>query len=256
MRWNVLLSHPLPAPDNMALDEALMARARHTPEGVLRVYGWSRPSLSFGRNQPAVGLYDVEAAERAGVGFVRRLTGGRALLHHREVTYSVTAPAGKAESIRESYQWINRLLIDGLARLGVSASMADGKGATRVPDSTPCFEVPSSGELVVDGRKLVGSAQWRDGGALLQHGSILIEDDQALAVSLLRVQVPPPPRPATLRAVMGRVPDAAEVMAALADALAARTGRAPRELAVDDALAASAAAARLRYSGNEWTWRR
>src|SRR5688572_11833344 len=117
MRWNVLLSPPLPGPDNMALDEALMARASHTGEGVLRVYGWSQPSLSFGRNQAAVGLYDLEAAERAGVGFVRRLTGGRALLHHREVTYSVTAPAGTGGSTRESYQWINRLLIDGLARL-------------------------------------------------------------------------------------------------------------------------------------------
>lgn len=256
MRWHLLLSPPLSGADNMALDEALMVRARRSGESVLRVYEWSSPTLSLGRNQPAAGLYDAEAARRAGVRFVRRLTGGRALLHHREITYSVTAPAPVNGSIRESYAWINRLLIDGLARLGVEAGAATGRGITPVPGVTPCFEVPSAGELVVAGRKLVGSAQWRDAGAMLQHGSMLIEDDQSLAVSLLVDPVPLPPRPATLREAMGRVPDAAEVMDALAAVLRDRGEGECSTMEIDEALAADAASARSRYLSAEWTWRR
>lgn len=256
MRWRLLLTPPLPGADNMALDEALMARARGTGESVLRVYEWNGPTLSLGRNQQAAGLYDAEAAARSGIGFVRRLTGGRALLHHREITYSVTAPAERDASIRESYEWINRLLIDGLSRLGVQASLATGRGTAMAPGVTPCFEVPAKGELVVGGRKLVGSAQWRDAGALLQHGSMLVDDDQSLAVSLLRSPVPVSARPATLREAMGRAPDAAEVMEALAAVLRDRREGECSTLEVDGALAAEASRARVRYLSDEWTWRR
>ena len=256
MRWRTLLSPPLPGADNMALDEALMDRARLSGEAVLRVYTWSEPTLSFGRNQRAAGLYDLEAAATAGVGFVRRPTGGRALLHHREFTYSVTAPAPREGSIRESYHWINRLLIDGLRRLGIGAELATGEKRARVPDATPCFEVPSTGELVVEGRKLVGSAQWRDAGALLQHGSILIDDDQRFASSLLRAGTAAPPPPATLRSVLGRVPDAMEMMDALAASLRSRADGEVAGLVFDEALAAAAAGRRRRYAEDEWTWRR
>lgn len=256
MHWRLLLTPPLPGADNMALDEALMARARQTGESVLRVYEWSAPTLSLGRNQRAAGLYDVAAAARAGVAFVRRATGGRALLHHREITYSITAPAERDASIRESYESINRLLIDGLSRLGVRASPATGRGTALAPGVTPCFEVPAKGELVVGGRKLVGSAQWRDAGALLQHGSMLVDDDQSLAVSLLRSPVPPPARPATLREAMGRAPDAAEVMEALATVLRERRDGECSTMEVDGVLAANASGARSRYLSDEWTWRR
>lgn len=256
MRWHLLLSPPLSGADNMALDEALMTRARRSGESVLRVYQWNSPTLSLGRNQPGAGLYDTEAARRAGVGFVRRLTGGRALLHHHEITYSVTAPAPANGSIRESYAWINRLLIDGLSRLGVEARVATAHRNAPVPGVTPCFEVPSAGELVVAGRKLVGSAQWRDAGAMLQHGSMLIDDDQSLAVSLLKEPVPLPPRPATLREALGRVPDAAEVMDALATVLRCRGQGQCSTMEVDEALATEASSARTRYLSPEWTWRR
>lgn len=256
MPWRLLLTPPLPAGDNMALDEALLARARLTGEHVLRVYEWDRPSLSLGRNQRARGSYDLDRAAEAGVVIVRRITGGRALLHHREITYSVTGPASASGSLRESYAWINRLLLDGLSRLGVMASVVERGKRAAVPDATPCFEVPSAGELVVDGRKLVGSAQWRDAGAMLQHGSILVEDDQPLAASLLLIPVPAPPRPATLHEVIGRVPDAEEIMDALGRALQFRTGDAAVPLQIDDVLAASAATLRERYLSDSWTWRR
>lgn len=256
MRWRLLLTPPLPAGDNMALDEALLARARLTGEHVLRVYQWEGPSLSLGRNQRAKGSYDLHRAAEAGITIVRRITGGRALLHHREITYSVTGPASASGSLRESYAWINRLLLDGLSRLGVMASVAERGTRAAVPDATPCFEVPSAGELVVEGRKLVGSAQWRDAGAMLQHGSILVEDDQALAASLLLMPMPAPPRPATLHEVMGRMPDAEEVFDALGTALQSRIGRAAVPLRVDDGLAASVATLRERYRSDAWTWRR
>lgn len=201
----------------MALDEALMAHAAHAGHWVLRVYAWSRPTLSLGRNQRAAGLYDEEAIAAAGVGVVRRPTGGRALLHDAEVTYSVTAPLATAGSLREAYGRINRILVAGLRRLGVDAGIADASGGARVlpPGLAPCFDLPAPGELVAGGRKLVGSAQWREGGALLQHGSILVDGDQSLAASLLRAPLPPPPAPATLRGLLGRPPSLAEVAAAL-----------------------------------------
>src|SRR5574338_791147 len=113
MDWRLLLTPPLGGVENMALDEARMERARSSRETVFRVYSWTQPTLSFGRNQTARGAYSPERADERGVAVVRRLTGGRALLHHREVTYSVTAPLVLGASLRESYGRINRLLVDG-----------------------------------------------------------------------------------------------------------------------------------------------
>ena len=237
--------------DNMALDEALMARAARTGEAVLRIYGWSRPTLSLGRNQTARGKYDLALARERGVEFVRRPTGGRAVLHHREVTYSVTAPAALLGSLRESYTSINRLLLEGLRRLGVDASEADPAGVAPRPGVAPCFVVPVKGEIVAGGRKLVGSAQVRENDTLLQHGSVLVDDDQALASALLAVPVPAPPPPATLRSLLGRAPSLEEVAGALSAAL-------PRAepLEMDAALADATRSASRRYRDPEWTWRR
>src|SRR4051794_837993 len=91
-RWRVLLAPPRSGAENMARDSALQLRAASTSETVFSIYSWDRPTLSFGRHQPAAGLYDVERLRAATVDIVRRPTGGRAILHHREVTYSVTAP--------------------------------------------------------------------------------------------------------------------------------------------------------------------
>jgi lipoate-protein ligase A len=255
MRWRILVTPPLDGVDNMALDHALLDRARSAGEAVLRVYGWRRPTLSLGRNQPARGLYDLPAAGRLGVAVLRRPTGGRALLHHREVTYSVTAPAA-GRAVRESYARINRLLLDGLRRLGVDAALAAPAGAARPPSVAPCFEAPTAGEVVVGGRKLVGSAQWRDGDALLQHGSILIDDDQPLVAALTQAPVPPPPPPATLRALLGRAPSLVEVADALRASVAEREDPAVGELPADDGLAAAARAYAARYADDDWTWRR
>jgi lipoate-protein ligase A len=251
VRWRVLLSEPLDGASNMALDEALMLRAGRTKEAVLRVYGWARPTLSLGRNQSARDKYDIEGARERGTDFVRRPTGGRAVLHHREITYSVTAPVSALGTLRESYTVINRLLIHGLRLLGVDAREADPRGATPKPGVLPCFVVPTKGEIVADGRKLVGSAQVRVGEALLQHGSVLVDDDQALASALLLAPVAPPPPPATLRELLGRAPSLGEVASALAAALPDA-----RPLAGDPLLEHDTLAARERYLDAAWTWRR
>lgn len=256
LRWRYLISAPLDGAANMALDEALLARAAETGESVLRIYGWSVATLSLGRNQPARRVYDLKRARQLGVRFVRRPTGGRALLHHREVTYSVTARTDSLGDLGESYGRINRLLIEGLCALGADVSVATAAGLAPPPTVLPCFERPVSGEIVAQGRKLVGSAQWRDGGALLQHGSILLEDDQTLAADLLLEPCDPPPPPATLSMLLDRLPAVGEITDALLDALHQLEDDRAEPLAMDGWLTGRASMALARYQDEEWTWRR
>jgi lipoyl(octanoyl) transferase len=254
-RWRFLLTVPATGSENMALDEALMSRARMTGEWVLRVYSWSAPTLSLGRNQHARLAYDPSTLVDAKVAVVRRPTGGRAVLHDREVTYSVTAPALDAGALQESYGRVNRLLLDGLRSLGVAVEVAQVARAPK-PDFSPCFDRPSPGELMVAGQKLDGSAQWREQGALLQHGSILIDGDQAPVSALLREPNSPPTPPATLRALLGREPTVTEVATALFDAVRRREDSQACELTTDASLLHATTELRRRYESPDWTWRR
>lgn len=240
----------------MALDEALMRRAVHTGVPILRIYSWSTPTLSFGRNQSAIGRYDPERITARGIGVVRRPTGGRAILHHREVTYSVTAPVDALGSARESYARINRLLLYGLERLGVAARVETGVGRAPRPTDAPCFEVPVAGELSVGGRKLAGSAQWRDGGGLLQHGSILVEDDQTAIADLMTSSPGPSPPPATLGAALGWAPTAGQVAEAMFDAVRALEDDSAQPAGPDDELAHVVLDTLDDYLDDHWTWRR
>ena len=256
MDWRLLLTPPLAGDENMALDEALMERARSTQETVFRVYSWSHPTLSFGRNQTARGAYLPGLAAERGVSVVRRLTGGRALLHHHEVTYSVTAPVDAGSSLRESYHRINRLLVTGLRRMGVPVSIAAPTSRAAPPTASPCFERPAAGELIVGERKLVGSAQWRDEGAMLQHGSILVEDDQQLVAELSGNPGINPPPAATLSNALGRRPTSHEVADALFDAVRSLECATARELELDPEISLSMQQALARYRNETWTWRR
>lgn len=259
----------------MALDEALMNRARATGDWTLRVYGWSAPTLSLGRNQTARGAYRSDLLYERGIAVVRRPTGGRAILHHREATYSVTGPVRHAGELAESYQRINRLLVAGLAALGVDARVVDEgrSGRSRetalahagaqasTPGLLPCFDHPSPGEIVYGARKLVGSAQWRCDGALLQHGSLLIDDDQTQIPALLNDAAPSLPvsrpfEPATLRSAIGRAPALEEIAEVLFDAVRALEDPKACPLGEDEGLAREARELRARYLDDEWTWRR
>jgi len=254
--WRVMLVPPRSGAENMARDAGLLDRARETGEAVLSVYSWQAPTLSLGRNQTAAGRYDVDVMKERGIDVVRRPTGGRALLHWHEVTYSVTAP-DTGDSLNASYGRINRILLSALSRLGVEASeSATGNPAER-PGELPCFAAPSNGELVVGGAKLVGSAQYRENGALLQHGSILLRDDQPIIASLLRSTAPQlrPGRAATLTDELGRGPSVAEVATHLFESVGALEDDDARPL--DEADTREYTARHVAEYENElWTWRR
>lgn len=256
-RWRLLIAAPRSGAENMARDTALQARAARSGETVFSIYSWSSPTLSFGRNQPASGLYDLGKIRAAGIDVVRRPTGGRAILHHREVTYSVTAPVKEAATLRETYSRINRILQTGLSRLGVAVEPASFSGRAAAPSVRPCFETPAEGELVAHGSKLVGSAQWRDDGALLQHGSILVNDDQASLPSLSAGAWSGGETiaPATLHALLGRAPSAQEVASVMFDAVRSLEDADASELAEDD-IRDETLEHVPHFLDEDWTWRR
>ena len=255
-RWRTMLAPPRSGAENMARDAGLMDRARETGEAVLSVYSWEKPTLSLGRNQAAAGKYDLEALNERDIDVVRRPTGGRALLHWHEVTYSVTAPIDD-DSLGVSYRRINGILLEGLSRLGVRAFESNGDGPTPSPGELPCFSAPANGELVAGGAKLVGSAQYRERGALLQHGSILLRDDQPLIASLLRSPSPHlrPAKAATLIEELGREPSIDEVASHLFGAVRALEDDSARPLEERD-VHEHAAAHLAEYRNELWTWRR
>jgi lipoate-protein ligase A len=255
-QWRLLTTPPATGAENMALDEALMARARTSGEWTFRVYSWSVPTISLGRNQSAVGRYDLVAIGARGLSVVRRPTGGRAILHDREITYSVTAPVEGAGDLPASYVRINRILLDGLARLGVNAAVAGRHERASSPGMTPCFDEPSPGELTLGGRKLAGSAQWRSDGALLQHGSILIEDDQSVLAELAAGSQRSIPAPATLAAALGAAPPLVQLAGVFGAAVRALEDPGATELEIDADLRAQSDRLVVRYLDDEWTWRK
>ena len=172
----------------MACDLALMDAARVDHVGIVRVYEWSTPTVSFGRNERTAGIYVTQSLAEAGLAAVRRPTGGRALLHSREVTYSVAMPISDDSRWTAAYDLVNARLLQAMQALQVPANIVGDAhkpaGATRVPGVTVhaaaqvCFSGIAAGEIAAGGRKLIASAVWRERGVYLQHGSILLHDDQ------------------------------------------------------------------------------
>lgn len=180
----------------MAVDAALLDHGRDRSYGVWRTYAWERPTVSFGRHEAVRTRFHAQSLASAGLDAVRRPTGGRALLHASEVTYSVSMPIADRTPWQAVYAGINDILLSALRTLGVAATVVDAATAPPVrPDGPVCFDHPAVGEIVVGGAKLVGSAVWRERGAYLQHGSILLHNDQsrlstAMSVSPSAADVP------------------------------------------------------------------
>lgn len=253
----------------MATDSALLASVRAGAPPVLRLYRWSPACLSFGRNQPARGLYDRARARDLGIEFVRRPTGGLAVLHDAELTYAVVVPVGVLGGPRATYCAINHALTAALRRLGAPVDLA-GPSAPAALDAgaPPCFAAPAAGEVVAGDRKLVGSAQRMECRTVLQHGSILLHGDQRRLTGLRTAPDPegagagddaPPagaPAHATLADVLGRVPAWDELVAAVTTAFPAHTGipLAPAGLARSER--ESARALTEQFDDDAWTWRR
>lgn len=256
-RWRVLVDGYRSGPENMARDHAL-ALEREPGVGVLRIYGWARPTVSFGRNEPARGLYDPGAADREGVRFVRRPTGGRAVLHDEEITYCVVSPPRAWGGVRDAYKAINRGLVTALRVLGVDARLAGAPEGGEPPLSAgPCFQIPAEGEIVARGRKLVGSAQARVEGALLQHGSVLLSGSQdSLARIGPEAAAEAGARPVTLRSLLGSVPAWNDLVGALVDGFSGALGGGWDQSDFTSGEIRAAADLRARYASEEWTWRR
>jgi lipoate-protein ligase A len=191
--WRFLDTGFLTGYENMAIDEAVFigCREKKLPP-TIRIYGWTPPAVSLGYFQKAENAVDLEACRRRGVDVVRRLSGGRSVLHHRELTYSIicregTPPLGS--SVLETYKTISKCLITTLKALGLDVKWVasrDKHAASMAKDKTAsCFSSPSWYEITVEGKKICGSAQKRGDGVLLQHGSLLIEYDPELLAEVL-----------------------------------------------------------------------
>jgi lipoate-protein ligase A len=254
LRWRVHRDGADTGSWNMAMDHAL-ARTLEAGHAEVRFYGWVPHTVSFGRNEPAKGLYDTAAAQRERILFVRRPTGGRAVFHAHEVTYSVVAPLRAFGGLRAAYTLINEGLVRGLRSLGLDAELSSGSGAA-APDAGPCFQLPASGEVVLDGRKLVGSAQARVGHALLQHGSVILRGDQSVIARLTGRGESDPAPPATVEGILGET-STSLVIDALAEGLRLALGGTWTEGSYrSEELAAARHLEDERYSREAWTWRR
>jgi lipoate-protein ligase A len=253
LQWRVLVEpEGRPGPENMALDQQLLEEVEHRTDSVayLRLYRWSPPCLSFGRNERATLRYQRERIEALGLSVVRRPTGGRAVWHDQEATYSVAAPAAAFGSLGASYREIHSRLLCALRRLGVPATLSSGPERGAKVDIGPCFSAAVGGEIVVNGDKLVGSAQMRLRRAFLQHGSLLLTGDQEMALSVTR-DPKPAIRTTTVARVLGREVSFEEVAAAVLDTWA----RPEEEIQRVSGLAADSKAVAF-FSDPAWTWRR
>ena len=186
----------------MARDEAIFeAGGSGGQPATLRLYGWAPPAVSLGYFQALSGSVNLTALRRRGFGLVRRPTGGRAIAHHHEVTYSVcirTEELGVGDGVLRSYKELSRGLEAGLRLLGLPAAMPDrprhtddSPGERAVPEAARadlhavCFARTTAGDMAVAGRKIVGSAQLRRAGTILQHGSIPLRMDLAEHAEIL-----------------------------------------------------------------------
>lgn len=193
--WHYINSGKCSAAYNMALDEALLEWHSKGEIGpVLRFYEWAPATLSIGYFQNVSKEIDMTQVEKHGLGFVRRPTGGRGVLHEHELTYSVIVTEdypNMPETVTEAYRVISGGLLEGFRNLGLNAYFSipeteEQLQGLKKPQSAVCFDTPSWYELVVEGKKVAGSAQTRQKGVILQHGAILLSLDEEKLVSLFK----------------------------------------------------------------------
>ena len=184
--WNFINTGSKDPYYNMAMDEALLNFvSRGEIDPVIRFYTWNPATLSIGYFQRLQKEIDIDKVKEKGYGLVRRQTGGRGVLHDKELTYSVIVPESHPNmpsTVTEAYKIISQGLLEGFKNLGFETYFAiprskEERDKLKQPRSSVCFDAPSWYELVVEGRKIAGSAQTRQKGVILQHGSILQDID-------------------------------------------------------------------------------
>lgn len=252
--WQLLIDQGRPGSDNMARDQGLLDLAEREGIAVLRLYSWEPFCISFGRNEPALRRYDRAAIQNQSLDTVRRPTGGRAVWHARELTYAVAAPLEVFGSLKAAYHDIHLMLSRAVRTLGAQATLAGPQGKAASLDSGACFASPAGGEVMVEGAKVIGSAQLQQGRAFLQHGSFLLQDTQEVIQRVTRGS-PPPSVDRPLAHILGRSLTLEDAIGAIVPTL--------NEWAPDWALwglegdlAELAQKHRDRFRSPEWTWRR
>jgi lipoate-protein ligase A len=252
---------------NMAIDEAM---AQATVQGMapptLRFYMWAPPCLSLGRHQKLSDV-DLAACTAHGYDIVRRPTGGRAILHTDELTYCVAASDDDprvAGGVMDAYHRLSQGLVAGLRALGIAADEAPGTNRVGADISAACFEAPSAYEICVGSRKLMGSAQYRSGRLVLQHGTLPLWGDIARVVECLALSEPARDRlrgtltgrTLTVESALGRIVAFADAASALAQgfAQALNLTLAPGELTPAERVMAADLRAH-KYGHADWTSR-
>lgn len=177
--------------ENMQIDSDLLEYAikNRLKEPIFRLYGWSPACVSLGRNQKSDFL-DLDFLKQNNIDYVRRLTGGRALLHDDEITYSYICPASfleNGENVVNSYKEISKILIDAFKKLDIELDFGGIKKARGHLDY--CMLISTGADLCYQNRKLIGSAQFRKEGYILQHGSILYDYDKELLEKIFKEEV-------------------------------------------------------------------
>lgn len=171
--------------ENMRIDSDILERSinNNSKDILIRLYGWEPMCISLGRNQKEFSL-------PAGIDVVRRLTGGRALLHDNEITYCIVAPIElipNGESVVESYKYLSKIFIDFFKGLGLDLDFGENKRVSTHFDY--CMLVSTGADVCYKGKKLIGSAQCRKGGYILQHGSILYDYNKELLEKLFNEKI-------------------------------------------------------------------
>ena len=173
---------------NMDIDAQLLEQSikEQSQDAIFRLYGWSPACVSLGRNQKD-DFVDYHWLKSKNIDVVRRLTGGRALLHDDEITYSFICPVSYLKNggnVVESYKEICQILIDAFANYGIELTLGGEKGVHTKFDY--CMLVSTGADLCHNGKKLIGSAQFRKEGYILQHGSILYDYDKKLLEEIFK----------------------------------------------------------------------
>ncbi len=167
------LDPPMSGQDNMAKDIEMLKRAREQREALIRIYSWDRPTISLGYFQKPEKILKLEVLEKYGINWVKRPTGGRAVWHHKEITYAVALPVdypSLPEGVTSAYRFISEPIYKAFIKSGLPV-----KWARQEQNLTEaCFGAPARHEIIYNGHKVVGSAQRRTSEAILQHGSILL----------------------------------------------------------------------------------
>ncbi|MBI4948958.1 MAG: lipoate--protein ligase family protein [Deltaproteobacteria bacterium] len=253
-KWRLIRGPLAGGAENMAIDEAILRslESKHSRMPALRIYGWKVPTISIGF------LQDASVFFASGLPVVRRLTGGRAVLHDMEVTYSIAAPSNHplfSNGITSAYSVISGAIVEALNDIGVPAYLSPHRGHSAMEKAAAaCFNSPSRHEVLVDGRKLAGSSQRRLRNSFLQHGSILFGVDEVLLVSVFG------PKTIEKMAWVGGVKDADADMEGFKRFLIGRMGQrfdadfAPGEMTRREALIMEGLV-ETRYSNDGWNLR-